>query len=78
MVISSQKINDVMGILEPVLGKADFVGDMLYRIFTEHINPNSDCKTGCNHIHDILPLNKLQRLVVEEIIDHIIKNKEKM
>ncbi len=78
MIFLFQKINDVIGILEPVLGKADFVDDMSYGIFVKHVNSNSYYRTVCNHIYEILSFNKLQRLVVEEIIDYVIKNKRKM
>lgn len=69
--------NDKSGILKPVFGTTLFVNKVLYKISLELINPNFDCKTVYNHIYDILSPNILQRLVVEGIIDHIIKNKRK-
>ena len=39
--------------------------------------PDSDCKTVSDHIHTVLPLNYLKRLVVEEILDHVIQTKGK-
>lgn len=72
------KDNDKSGILEPVVGTTLLVNNMLCKIFSELINPNFNCKTICNHIHDILPFNTMQKLVVEGIINHIIRNKGKM
>ncbi len=40
--------------------------------------PNSDSRALCDHIYLLLPLNQLQRLIVEGILDHAIKFKEKM
>lgn len=39
---------------------------------------NADCKTVCDNIHNCLPLNNLKQIVVEKIINHIIKNKGRM
>ncbi len=40
--------------------------------------PDSDSKTVCDQIHLLLQLNQLQRLIVEGILDHVIKNKGRM
>lgn len=42
------------------------------------LSPNSDSKTVCNYIHLLLHLYQLQRLIVKDILDHIIKKKEKI
>lgn len=39
---------------------------------------NSDSIIVCDHIHLSLPLNQLQCLIVERILDHAIRNKGKM
>lgn len=44
----------------------------------EILSPNSDSKAVCDQIHLLLPLNQLQHLIVEGILDHSIKYKDKM
>lgn len=39
---------------------------------------NSSCKIVSNYIHTLLPLNNSKQLAMNIIINHIIKNKEKM
>ena len=40
--------------------------------------PDSNSKIVCNHIHLLLPLNQIQHLIVKDILNYVIKNKEKM
>lgn len=54
------------------------VNNMLCNIFLKLINPNFDCKTIVNDINDTFLLNTLQKLIIKNIIDYIIKNKRKM
>lgn len=42
------------------------------------LSTNSGSKAVCDQIYLILPLNQLQHLTVEGILDHSIKNKGKM
>lgn len=39
---------------------------------------NSDIKSICDPIHLLLPINQLQHLIIEEILDHMIINKGKI
>lgn len=59
MIYLSQRLNEIIDILEPILEKADFISDMSYRISLEHVNLNSDCKTIYNYIYKILFFKKL-------------------
>ncbi|WP_375449089.1 AAA family ATPase [uncultured Nostoc sp.] len=44
-----------------------------------NISPaNADCKAVADHINAVLPLNTLQRLVVEGVLDHVIRNKGRL
>ncbi len=40
--------------------------------------PDSDSRAVCDHIHLLLPLNQLQRLIIKRILDYAIKFKRKM
>ncbi len=40
--------------------------------------PDSDFRAVCDHIHLLLPLNQLQCLIIEGILDHAIKFKGKI
>lgn len=44
----------------------------------EPLIPESISKLICKYIHNVLSPNKLQYLVIEGILDHIIGNKSKM
>lgn len=44
----------------------------------KYLLPRSSSKLVCDHIYNILSLNKLQRLIVKRILYYIIKNKYKM
>ena len=39
---------------------------------------NADCKIVANHIHIVLLLNTLQRLVLEKVFDHVIQIKRRL
>lgn len=64
------------GILEPsILNGNDNISLML----DQNLLPeNSDCRAVTDQIHAILTLNDLQRLTVEEILDHVIKSKKSL
>ena len=74
----SSKIDALSGNLEPVLDNILLLDETPDGFPLGPTMLNADCKTVCDHIYDRLPLNNLQRLVVEEIINHIIKNKSRM
>ncbi len=74
----SQRTNALSGTLEPVLDDLVLLDRKPDEFHLKPPEPDADCKTVCDHIHDLLPLDNLQRLVVEEIMDYIIKNKGKM
>lgn len=63
-------------ILEPVI--ANFTTQNQYLKSVEALSPSSNCRIICDHIHAKLPLNYLQRLVVEEILNHVIQNNGKI
>lgn len=64
--------------LKPVLANIILLAKMPNKFHVRLLMPNINYKTICNHIHDLLPFNNLQQLVVKEIMDPIIKNKTKM
>lgn len=39
---------------------------------------NSDSKIVYDHIHLLLSLNQLQRLIIKRVLDYAIRNKEKI
>ena len=74
----SSRIDALSGNLEPVLDDIVLLDETPDRFPLGPLMPNADCKTIFDHIHDRLSLNNLQRLVVEEIMNYIIKNKGRM
>lgn len=51
-----------------------FLSQSLHNIFLANIN----CKSVVDHIYAVLLLNTLERLVVEGVLDYVIRKKEKL
>lgn len=64
--------------LEPVLISSS-LPDPTSSQLLHNISPaNANCKAIADHINAVLPLNTLQRLVVEGVLDHVIQNKGRL
>lgn len=70
--------NPGLGTLEPIINEPLLQGHMPDDHILKPLPRNNSCGIVCDHIYALLPLNNLQRLAVEKILDHVIKNKEKM
>ena len=64
--------------LEPVLISPSLPNPILLQLLYNISLANADCKAVANHINAVLPLNTLQRLVVEGVLDHVIQNKGRL
>lgn len=63
------------GTLEPSIANGN--DNILLMLGQKPLPENSDCRAVADRIHAILPLNYLQRLIVEQVLDHVIKSKGK-
>ncbi len=65
-----------MGILEPIIGKIEMPEEYLTKVESSRLGDNPQAIILCDIIQDQLPLNHLQRVVVEEVLNHAICNEE--
>ncbi len=64
--------------LKPILTNSILPDSLPSQPLDNIIAANANCKAIMDHIHAVLPLNTLQRLVVEGIFDHVIRNKSRL
>lgn len=64
--------------LEPIMTNSTLLNFLLSQLLDDIIIGNANCKAITNYNYTVLPLNTLQHLVVEEIFDHVIQNKDKL
>ncbi len=64
-----------MGILELIIGKIEISEKHLTKIESSRLDNNLQAIILCDIIQDRLPHNYLQRVVVEEVLNHAILNK---
>ena len=64
--------------LNPVLTNPSLFDPISLQLLHNIFPANADCKTVANHICAVLPLNTLQRLVMEGVFNHVIPIKEKL
>ncbi len=74
----SQRTNALSSTLQPVLDKLVLLDGKLDEFYLKPLEPDAECNTVFDHFHDLVPLNNLQRRLVYEIMDHIIKDKGQM
>lgn len=67
-----------IGALKPVLTSSNLPNPSLSQLLHNNFLANTDCKSIADHIHVVLLLNTLQRLVVEGVLDHVIQNKSRL
>ena len=63
-------------ILEPITGKIKLSKEHLTKIKSSHLSNNPQTIILCDIIQDRLPLNHLQRIVIEKVLTQAIFNKE--
>ncbi len=63
------------GILELIIGKIEMLEEYLTKVESIHLSDNPQAILLYDIIQDRLPLNHLQRVVVEEVLNHAIRNK---
>ncbi len=68
--------NSSTGILEPIIGKIEMSEEYLTKVESSYLSDNPQAIILYDIIQDQLPLNHLQRVVVEEVLNHAICNEE--
>ncbi len=64
-----------MGILEPIIGEIEMLEEYLTKVESSRLGDNPQAIILCDIIQDRLPLNHLQRVIVEEVLNYVICNK---
>ncbi len=62
--------------LEPLIDEIEMSEELLTEVEYNRLSENPEVIILCDIIQDRLPLNHLQRVVVEEVLNHAILNKE--
>ncbi len=63
------------GILEPIISEIEMSEEHLIKVESSHLDDNPQAIILCDIIQDRLSLNHLQRVVLEEVLNHVIRNK---
>ncbi len=63
------------GILEPIIGKIEMSEEYLTKVESSRLGDNPQAIILCDLIQNWFPLNHLQRVVIEEVLNHPICNK---
>lgn len=64
--------------LEPILTSYTLPNPLLSQLLDNIIQVNAACKVITNYIDIVVPLNITECLIMEEVFDHIIQNKDKV
>lgn len=67
--------NPSTGILEPIIDEIEMSEEHLTKVEYNRLGENPQAVILCNIIQNRLPLNHLQRVVIEEALNHAIVNK---
>lgn len=67
-----------MEAFEPILTNSTLLDSLLSKLLDNIITANANCKAITDYIDAVLPLNILQCLVVERILDHVIRKKDRL
>ncbi len=68
--------DSLTGILKPIIGEIEMSKEYLTKVESSCLGDNPQAIILCNIIQDQLPLNHLQRVVIEEVLNHTICNEE--
>lgn len=68
--------DSLTGILELIIGKIEMSEKQLIDLESSRLGNNPQAITLCDIIQDQLPFNHLQRVIIEEVLNYAILNKE--